>query len=238
MRLCIHSLFRVLAASYNDLFRCLSLLWAGSSRKVCCWVSEFLTPCAWPCKAGILGLGQRQGQWALPGPQKWPSALGSARRAQTELPPEAGSVKAQLSPWNLGCATWSSVCLELVWGRRRGGGWPASGLPPPPRLEPKRHNALSGGSRRHSASGGATRLCAGREERALRPGSRVKAPCRVGVWVRRPLERLLTSRRRGHGCAGFRPWIGLQSPSLLPDSRLSLGPQGGGWAPAKVRGAS
>ena len=116
-----------------------------------------------------------QGQGALLGFLQRPLTLGSARRAQTELPLN----------WGPG----SLSCLREILGVPRGAqsgtwGWGScvSVLPPPPRLLSPDWLTLHlvVARRRHSPGGRESWFGAGRQERALSPGSRVKAPCRVG----------------------------------------------------------
>ena len=75
MRLYTQSLFRVLAASFDHLFRCPSLLGAGSSRKVCCWVSlNSSRPAHGPA---------RQGPWG------WANDRANGRSRPAEVAPSA-----------------------------------------------------------------------------------------------------------------------------------------------------
>lgn len=87
MCLCIHSSFRVLATSFNDLFRCLPLSLRGEfqARNV---AELFGIPrtqrMAWST-AGAWGWVIDRAKERPPDSWERPLVLGSARRAQTEL---------------------------------------------------------------------------------------------------------------------------------------------------------
>lgn len=133
--------------------------------------------------ASIAGHGrclpaESTGPWGAPG---FSPAVPYTRFCQTSpdrASAELGSFrKSQLSPRNLGPATWSPVRLGLG-----GGGAARQACHLFPGLSPHwltLHLVMT--RRRHSPGGRASWFGAGRQERALRPGSRVKAPCRVGV---------------------------------------------------------
>ena len=105
-----------------------------------------------------LGAGPTTGPMGSPGPAE----VAPCTRLCQERPDRASSRSRVGEGSAVSLKSWvchvelslSGTCL----GAEAGGGWLASGLPPPPRLEPKRNNALSGGSwgRRLSASGGAS----------------------------------------------------------------------------------
>lgn len=140
MSLRLHSSFRVLSTSFNDLFRRPLLPPRGQFQARD--VSELLgipRTQQVALEQGRWGRASSRAKGALQGLWERPLARSTARRTQTELPWNPGPGKLSCFPEILGVPRGAQIVWDLSWVS-----W-ASGLPPPPRLETQELNAKTGG---------------------------------------------------------------------------------------------